>query len=126
MSTIADFLRMHITQFSDALCREFSSELFFSDIPSQIEKAKLICSFCAHSDQCRIDARVRGEHYGVFGGEDSDERKEFLNLGIETHSRYSPVRDLREMGLSVNTIVQRLNIQRDSVTRNLRRNAGAM
>lgn len=124
MSTIAAFLGMHITQFSNALCREFSSELFFSDIPSQIEKAKLICSFCAHSNQCRIDARARDERYGVFGGEDSDERKAFLNLGIEKHPRYSPVRDLRGMGLSINTIAKRLGIKHDSVTANLR-NAGA-
>jgi len=125
MSTVADFLNMHITQFSDALCREFSSELFFSDIPTQIEKAKLICSFCAHSNQCKIDARARDERYGVFGGEDADERKAFLNLGIEEEPRYSPVRDLREMGLSINTIAARLGIQHDSVTNNLRRAAAS-
>lgn len=125
MSTTTDFLGMHITQYSNALCREFSSELFFSDIPSQIENAKLICSFCANSDQCRIDARARDERYGVFGGEDRDERKAFLNLEIEKHLRYNPVRDLREMGLSVERIAELLGIQRDSVTNNLRRAAAS-
>ena len=125
MSALADFLNMQVEQFPDALCKKSGAGLFFSDVPSQIEKAKVICAFCAHENQCRFDARTRGERYGVFGGEDSDERKEFLNVGIEKRERYSPVRDLREMGLSINTIAARLGIQRDSVTANLR-NAGAL
>lgn len=120
-NAVEDFLGMQVTQFPTALCREFGPDLFFSDVKSQIEKAKMICSFCPHSDPCREQARARDERHGVFGGEDEDERRYFSIHGSDKHPRYSPVRDLREMGLSVNEIAKRLNIQHDSVTMNLRR-----
>lgn len=110
------------TAYAHALCREFNPEFFFADPTNRtwIEKAKLICSFCPHTDQCRSDARERGELYGVFGGEDADERRKFMRTGKE--EPYSPVRDLRGLGLTVNQIAERLGLQHDSVTANLRRN----
>lgn len=120
-NAVGDFLGMQVTQFPNSLCREFGPDLFFSDVKSQIDKAKMICSFCPHTDQCRVDARARDERHGVFGGEDEDERKWFSIHGTDKHPRYSPVRDLHEMGLTVNQIAMRLNIQHDSVTANLRR-----
>src|ERR1019366_1873994 len=113
-NALEDFLGMQITQLPDALCREFDPELFYAEPGGKLsEQAKAICSFCAQSDQCRDDARSRGERYGVFGGEDAQERIRFLMLGEEKFPRYSPVNDLMEIDLPVNQIAQRLGIPHD-------------
>lgn len=123
-NNVEDLLGIHLPQFTHALCREFDADLFFPHKGGSARQAKLICSYCTHSDPCRAEARERGERFGVFGGEDADERSAFIATGEEP--RYSPVRDLHEMGLPINVIAKRCGIQHDSVTANLRRKkAGA-
>lgn len=116
-------LPLRETKYAHPLCREFEPELFFVN-PSDkkaTEKAKMICDFCPHRIECKADARTRGDMYGVFGGEDEDQRKKFLRTGRQTSRRYSAVHELASWGLKINEIAMRLNIKPESVSANLRR-----
>ena len=45
------------------------THLFFSDVPLDIARAKVICGKCALSETCRDGAVERAEPWGVWGGE---------------------------------------------------------
>jgi WhiB family redox-sensing transcriptional regulator len=101
----------------DGICRDTDSEIFFTDE----ESAKKVCAHCPQRISCRDGAREGREEFGVFGGESESERAEFLGISPDEKFEYSPVRDLAQLGVPVNAIAERLNLQHDSVTRNLRR-----
>lgn len=69
--------------FQDAACRGMDPDVFFPNHLDTIEEdreiAKRVCSNCPVATQCRDMARLRNEEYGVWGGEDEDER--WLNNG---------------------------------------------
>ncbi|MFM7534995.1 MAG: WhiB family transcriptional regulator [Acidimicrobiales bacterium] len=45
------------------------TELFFSDEPLDINRAKAICQRCPLAEPCLAGALARAEHSGVWGGE---------------------------------------------------------
>jgi WhiB family redox-sensing transcriptional regulator len=45
------------------------NQLFFSDDPLDIARAKAICSRCVMRESCLAGALARGEVWGVWGGE---------------------------------------------------------
>jgi WhiB family redox-sensing transcriptional regulator len=50
-------------------CSEQSPDLWFSELPSQLEIAKRICRPCPVRASCLAGALARGEPWGVWGGE---------------------------------------------------------
>ncbi len=53
---------------TDALCRDLSTELFFSDDVDEIGDAKRICLSCPVRTRCLDAAVERGEQFGIWGG----------------------------------------------------------
>jgi WhiB family transcriptional regulator, redox-sensing transcriptional regulator len=55
---------------SDSLpCRTEPDDLWFSDHPSELEQAKLLCAACPIRRACLTGALERREFAGVWGGE---------------------------------------------------------
>lgn len=50
-------------------CGVADPELFFSDNPIELERAKLICGPCPVREECLSGALARREPHGVWGGE---------------------------------------------------------
>jgi len=50
-------------------CREYDSELWFSQRPAEVERAKALCQDCPVLEWCRTGALERQEPWGVWGGE---------------------------------------------------------
>lgn len=50
-------------------CREHDADLWFADLPADVEKAKALCGGCPLQDQCLASALERGEPAGVWGGQ---------------------------------------------------------
>ncbi|WP_280760380.1 WhiB family transcriptional regulator [Prescottella agglutinans] len=44
-------------------------DLWFSEAPAHLERAKLLCGGCPIRSRCLSDALDRGEPWGVWGGE---------------------------------------------------------
>jgi WhiB family redox-sensing transcriptional regulator len=54
---------------SEIPCRAFDAELWFAELPSQVEQAKSLCRQCPARAACLDGARERQEPWGVWGGE---------------------------------------------------------
>ena len=50
-------------------CRVNDPELFFADLPADVERAKTLCSSCPVRALCLTGALERREPWGVWGGE---------------------------------------------------------
>ena len=50
-------------------CRTDDPELFFADLPADVEAAKALCSTCPARLDCLSGALERQEPWGVWGGE---------------------------------------------------------
>lgn len=50
-------------------CRAVDPDLFFAEIPAEVEVAKSLCAPCAARPTCLQAALARGEPWGVWGGE---------------------------------------------------------
>jgi len=50
-------------------CRVGDPDLWFSTVPADLERAKLLCGACAIRDRCLRGALDRAEPWGVWGGE---------------------------------------------------------
>lgn len=57
------------------------TELFFSDDPIDIARAKAICSKCTLQEACLSGALARAESFGVWGGQ------LFVNGAVVAHKR---------------------------------------
>jgi len=53
----------------DVPCRSHDPELFFSEDPAEVERAKSLCLECPLRAACLSGARQRREPWGVWGGE---------------------------------------------------------
>lgn len=66
----------------DAACRGMDPNVFFPNIEATYETDKEIalrvCSNCPVRAQCRSKGRTNLEEYGIWGGEDDEERYEAL------------------------------------------------
>ena len=50
-------------------CRAADEDLWFSDQPADLERAKELCADCPIRQACLVGALERGEYCGVWGGE---------------------------------------------------------
>jgi WhiB family redox-sensing transcriptional regulator len=50
-------------------CRSFEPELFFAELPADVEYAKSLCLDCPVRTACLAGALERREPWGVWGGE---------------------------------------------------------
>jgi WhiB family transcriptional regulator, redox-sensing transcriptional regulator len=50
-------------------CRKFDPDLWFSDVPAELELAKSLCGDCPLRTACLSGAVDRAEPWGVWGGE---------------------------------------------------------
>jgi WhiB family redox-sensing transcriptional regulator len=64
------FSRGHIPPTPTAACARHNPDLWFSDSPQNIARAKAICQECADQAPCLAGAIDRRETYGVWGGTD--------------------------------------------------------
>ena len=65
----------------DALCRGKPTNLFYPERSHAIAaRAKKVCSSCPVSAECLEESLVNGEMFGIWGGLDTQERKELLKL----------------------------------------------
>ena len=54
---------------ADLPCRENDGELWFAELPADVERAKTLCQGCPLQTQCLDGALRRREPWGVWGGE---------------------------------------------------------
>ena len=65
-----DFLLGQPKHLADRLpCRVGDADLWFADIPSQLDQAKALCGECPARRACLAGALARREPWGVWGGE---------------------------------------------------------
>lgn len=50
-------------------CRKFDPDLWFADVPTELELAKSLCGDCPLRVECLAGALEREEPWGVWGGE---------------------------------------------------------
>ncbi len=50
-------------------CRKFDPDLWFADVPGELEMAKALCGECPLKVECLAGALEREEPWGVWGGE---------------------------------------------------------
>ena len=55
--------------FVDLPCRRADEDLWFSDAPADLERAKALCADCPVRRACLASALERREYCGVWGGE---------------------------------------------------------
>ena len=55
--------------FVDLPCRQAEEDLWFSDAPADLERAKALCGACPVRSACLAGALERREYCGVWGGE---------------------------------------------------------
>ena len=50
-------------------CRQVDPDLFFAEVPADVEEAKALCRTCPVREACLAGALERREPWGVWGGE---------------------------------------------------------
>jgi len=50
-------------------CRTHHPDLWFAEVPAELERAKQLCETCPVRSACLASALSRGEPWGVWGGE---------------------------------------------------------
>lgn len=63
-------------------CKSVDPDLFFAELPADVERAKAVCVGCPVQAECLVAALERGEPWGVWGGE--------LILAGTVHARKRP------------------------------------
>lgn len=53
----------------DLPCRTDDADLWFAEVPADLERAKALCGACPIQAECLAGALRRGEPWGVWGGE---------------------------------------------------------
>jgi WhiB family transcriptional regulator, redox-sensing transcriptional regulator len=53
----------------DLPCWAHDPDLFFAELPHEVEVAKSVCARCPLRDECLSGALARREPYGVWGGQ---------------------------------------------------------
>jgi len=54
---------------SELPCRQYDPDLWFADVPADLEVAKTLCGACPLKVECLAGAVERAEPWGVWGGE---------------------------------------------------------
>lgn len=57
----------------DLPCRVDNADLWFADVPAELEQAKALCAECPIRSRCLSAALDRAEPWGVWGGEIFDQ-----------------------------------------------------
>lgn len=50
-------------------CHDHPADLWFAELPAQVEAAKALCGDCPIREQCLAGALERAEPWGVWGGQ---------------------------------------------------------
>lgn len=50
-------------------CQEHPADLWFAELPAEVEQAKALCQPCPLREQCLAGALERREPWGVWGGQ---------------------------------------------------------
>jgi WhiB family redox-sensing transcriptional regulator len=50
-------------------CRSGDADLWFAEVPAELERAKALCAACPIKAECLAGALQRAEPWGVWGGE---------------------------------------------------------
>lgn len=50
-------------------CQEHAADLWFAELPHEVEEAKALCQTCPLRSECLAGALERREPWGVWGGE---------------------------------------------------------
>lgn len=60
-----------VTEADEAMlpCRANNPELWFAELPNDVEFAKTLCQACPVQEMCLDGAKARREPWGVWGGE---------------------------------------------------------
>lgn len=53
----------------DLPCRSGDADLWFAELPAELERAKALCADCPVREACLAGALARHEPWGVWGGE---------------------------------------------------------
>ena len=53
----------------DLPCRSSDADLWFAEVPADLERAKALCGHCPIQAECLAGALSREEPWGVWGGE---------------------------------------------------------
>ncbi|MCE0486319.1 WhiB family transcriptional regulator [Ornithinimicrobium sp. EGI L100131] len=70
MSTHAATLdRVGLRPAASLPCHEHPADLWFAELPEQVEAAKALCTDCPIRQQCLAGALERAEPWGVWGGQ---------------------------------------------------------
>ena len=86
--------------FSQAVCRDMDTEIFFSLTAGDISTAKDACRKCPAQQAC-LDYAMYSEEYGVWGGKTPKERKLIRgNKGIVTKEEQVAIAALKQDLLS--------------------------
>lgn len=59
-------------------CKPEDDKIFFSELPSKVARAKIICSTCPVQKQCLDFAISNNIEEGIFGGFTPNERKSLV------------------------------------------------
>lgn len=54
---------------ADLPCQEHPADLWFAELPQEVEQAKALCQPCPVREQCLAGALQRAEPWGVWGGQ---------------------------------------------------------
>ena len=69
MSLATTTLDLNVELGTDLPCRQYDPDLWFADVPADLEVAKTLCGPCPLKVECLAGAIERAEPWGVWGGE---------------------------------------------------------
>ena len=69
MSLATTTLDLNVELGTDLPCRQYDPDLWFADVPADLEVAKTLCGDCPLKVECLAGAIERAEPWGVWGGE---------------------------------------------------------
>lgn len=69
MTLVLDPVGVSVELGAELPCRKFDPDLWFADVPGELELAKALCGDCPLRVECLAGALEREEPWGVWGGE---------------------------------------------------------
>jgi WhiB family redox-sensing transcriptional regulator len=69
MTLVLDPVGVNVELGAELPCRKFDPDLWFADVPGELELAKSLCGDCPLRVECLAGALEREEPWGVWGGE---------------------------------------------------------
>jgi hypothetical protein len=80
-----------MTDWEQAACLG-QTDLFYDERPDFVTQARSVCSLCPIKHDCLIESFTLGDAYGIWGGQDYEERKlSAIALGYKPPSRLEDI-----------------------------------